>query len=139
MAGETRFYKINVPWGQRPIAQVEFGEARTKDLRQAVLEVATPWRHIIENYGSKGLSDSKPTVIDNQTAYYAYYSNREEGAYKAQGMQDSAYAGLWYIAVNLDGREANGTNIDQNNYTLTVKLDGEEVEGPAQNQHFPQP
>lgn len=116
---------------QRPIARIEFEPRKAKELRDPIVMISNPWRAEFDDYGSKLLEEDKPIGFEHQRSYFAYYSNREEGAYKAQGMQDSAYAGLWYIALNLDGREANGTNIDQNNYTLTVKLDGEEVEGQA--------
>ena len=130
VAGETRYYKIDVPWGQRPVAMVEFDRKQARDPLNGMLEIATPWREIKSNFDFESLKEDKNTKLDHQRAYYAYYRNRVGDGYPQAFKKDSAFAGDWYVMVTLDGREDNGMVSEEETYTLTVALDGEEVSGP---------
>lgn len=131
VAGETRYYKVDVPWGKRPVAMVEFDRRQARDPRNGMLEIATPWREIKSNFDFEGLDEDKNTKLDHQRAYYSYYRNRVGDNYASAFKNDSAFAGHWYVMVTLDGREDNGMVSEQESYKLTVALDGEEVAGPS--------
>ena len=133
VAGETRYYKINVPWGQRPVAAVEFDRKKARDYRSGSLNIASPWRQVEIGTNRATLSDEGPERADHTETYYAYYRNRvlDSSSVSMEFQKDSAYAGDWYVMVTMDGKEDNGKVSAQEDYTLTVQLDGEEADGPA--------
>lgn len=131
--GETRFYRIPVEWGQRPVAKMEFGPVSADNSPNATVEIASPLRHKAGSQMPTILSTGSATSKTNTDAYWAYYSNNPQGSssYRETYQKDAAYAGDWYVMVTLNGGANNAQANVEEDYELTVLLDGEPVEGPG--------
>ncbi len=106
---------------------------KARDYRSGSLNIASPWRQVDIGTNRATLSDEGPERVNHKETYYAYYRNRvlDSSTTYFAFQKDSAYAGDWYVMVTMDGQEDNGKVSAQEDYTLTVQLDGEEADGPA--------
>lgn len=125
VSGETRFYRIDVPWGKRPIVQFDFDRRRATGNRFVDASVYSPFRVLFDDFKNDTLSPDKPLRITNQAAKYAEPQPRT--AYQDRA---SNVAGSWYIAVNVDGKEDNGHASVEEPFTMSVALEGTEIPGP---------
>ena len=128
--GETKFYRMNVDWGQRPLAEVEFDKKNTDKYRGGEIHIASPRRTITSNPWSESLDEDVPVTARAVGTPYVFYRNREENA----AHQEAADAGQWYVMVTLDGGKDNGMQAKDIEFRLSTALEGNKVDGPEWRQ-----
>lgn len=121
--GETRFYRIPMEWGQRPVAEVVFNEKQAENSRRVKVETATPMRTATGVQMGSSLTNSETTQLNDS----AYYPMPNPGSARFQ--REAAYIGDWYVMVTLDGNADNGKASVEEEYELTVVRDGDQVDG----------
>lgn len=123
---------MNVDWGQRPVAEVEFDKneepgART---RRGNLYIASPRRAITSRPLSDELEENAPVTVQAVNTPYVYYLNREG----AEQDWRTADAGQWYFVVSLEGYNDNGKPNKEVEFRLSAAVEGERADGPAWRQ-----
>ncbi|MGM1322962.1 vWA domain-containing protein [Corynebacterium macclintockiae] len=128
--GETKFYRMNVDWGQRPLAEVEFDKKHSNDSRNGDIYVASPRRTITSKETVKSLDKDVPVTARAVSTPYVFYRNKEGNV-----SQDKASdAGQWYIMVTLEGYSDNGKQDKDIEFRLSTALEGNKVDGPEWRQ-----
>ncbi|WP_293819942.1 VWA domain-containing protein [uncultured Corynebacterium sp.] len=128
--GETKFYRMNVDWGQRPIAEVEFDKKNTDDSRNGDIYVASPRRIVTSDETTQTLDKDVPTTARAVGTPYVFYRNREGSI--SQG--EAADAGQWYVMVTLEGYDDNGKQAKDIEFRLSTAVEGNKVDGPEWRQ-----
>jgi len=128
--GETKFYRMNVDWGQRPIAEVEFDKKQTDDSRNGDIYVASPRRKVTSEETTQTLDKDVPTTARAVDTPYVFYRNREENV----SHQEASDAGQWYVMVTLEGYSDNGKQDKDIEFRLSTALEGNKVDGPEWRQ-----
>ncbi len=128
--GETKFYRMNVDWGQRPLAEVEFDKKNTDDSRNGDIYVASPRREVTSEQTIRTLDKDVPTTARAVGTPYVFYRNREESA----AHQEAADAGQWYVMVTLEGYKDNGKQAKDIEFRLSTAVEGNKVDGPEWRQ-----
>ncbi|MHA7687910.1 vWA domain-containing protein [Corynebacterium evansiae] len=128
--GETKFYRMNVDWGQRPIAEVEFDKKNTDGSRNGDIYVASPRREVTSEQTIQTLDKDVPTTARAVGTPYVFYRNREESA----AHQEAADAGQWYVMVTLEGYKDNGKQAKDIEFRLSTAVEGNKVDGPEWRQ-----
>ena len=128
--GETKFYRMNVDWGQRPIAEVEFDKKQTDDSRSGKIFVASPRRVQTSYSSSESLDEDLPVTARAVGTPYVFFRNGEGSS--SQG--DAKEAGQWYVMVSLDGSSDNGMQSNEIEFRLSTALEGDKVDGPEWRQ-----
>ena len=128
--GETKFYRMNVDWGQRPIAEVEFDKKNTDDSRNGDIYVASPRRIVTSEQTIQTLDKDVPTTARAVGTPYVFYRNREENV----AHQEASDAGQWYVMVTLEGYDDNGKQAKDIEFRLSTALEGNKVDGPEWRQ-----
>ena len=128
--GETKFYRMNVDWGQRPLAEVEFDKKHSNDSRNGDIYVASPRRTITSKETVKSLDKDVPVTARAVSTPYVFYRNKEGNV-----SQDKASdAGQWYVMVTLEGYGDNGKQDKDIEFRLSTALEGNKVDGPEWRQ-----
>ncbi|MCG7258125.1 MULTISPECIES: VWA domain-containing protein [unclassified Corynebacterium] len=128
--GETKFYRMNVDWGQRPIAEVEFDKKNTDDSRNGDIYVASPRREVTSEETTQTLDKDVPTTARAVGTPYVFYRNREENV----AHQEASDAGQWYVMVTLEGYKDNGKQAKDIEFRLSTAVEGNKVDGPEWRQ-----
>lgn len=128
--GETKFYRMNVDWGQRPIAEVEFDKKNTDDSRNGDIYVASPRRIVTSEETTQTLDKDVPTTARAVGTPYVFYRNREESV----AHQEASDAGQWYVMVTLEGYADNGKQAKDIEFRLSTAVEGNKVDGPEWRQ-----
>ena len=128
--GETKFYRMNVDWGQRPIAEVEFDKKNTDDSRNGDIYVASPRRIVTSEQTIRTLDKDVPTTARAVDTPYVFYRNREENV----AHQEASDAGQWYVMVTLEGYDDNGKQAKDIEFRLSTAVEGNKVDGPEWRQ-----
>lgn len=128
--GETKFYRMNVDWGQRPLAEVEFDKKQTDDSRSGDIYVASPRRVVTSNPMFESLDEDVPVTSKAVGTPYVFYRNREGNV----GQGEAADAGQWYVMVSLNGYDDNGKQAKDIEFRLSTALEGAKVDGPEWRQ-----
>ena len=128
--GETKFYRMNVDWGQRPIAEVEFDKKNTDDSRNGDIYVASPRREVTSEETTQTLDKDVPTTARAVGTPYVFYRNREENV----AHQEASDAGQWYVMVTLEGYADNGKQAKDIEFRLSTAVEGNKVDGPEWRQ-----
>lgn len=126
--GETKFYRMNVDWGQRPIAEVEFDKKQTDDSRSGKIFVASPRRVQTSYSSSESLDEDLPVTARAVGTPYVFFRNGEGSS------SDAKEAGQWYVMVSLDGGSDNGMQSEEIEFRLSTALEGDKVDGPEWRQ-----
>jgi len=126
--GETKFYRMNVDWGQRPIAEVEFDKKQTDDSRSGKIFVASPRRVQTSYSSSESLDEDLPVTARAVGTPYVFFRNGEGSP------SDAKEAGQWYVMVSLDGGSDNGMQSEEIEFRLSTALEGDKVDGPEWRQ-----
>ncbi|MCG7268129.1 VWA domain-containing protein [Corynebacterium sp. ACRQJ] len=130
--GEMKFYRMNVDWGQRPVAEVEFdkNEEPGSRTRRGNLYIASPRRAVTSDPLSENLKENAPVTVQAVNTPYVYYLNRE-GTLRDWNAAD---AGQWYFVVSLEGSKDNGKPNKEVEFRLSAAVEGERADGPAWRQ-----
>ena len=128
--GETKFYRMNVDWGQRPLAEVEFDKKQTDSYRSGQVFVASPRRTHTSYSNAESLDDDIPVTARAVSTPYVFYRNREGST----SQYEATDAGQWYVMVTLDGGDENGKQDKDIEFRLSTALDGDKVDGPEWRQ-----
>ena len=128
--GETKFYRMNVDWGQRPIAEVEFDKKNTDDSRNGDIYVASPRREVTSEQTIRTLDKDVPTTARAVSTPYVFYRNREGNV----GDSQASDAGQWYVMVTLEGYDDNGKQAKDIEFRLSTAVEGNKVDGPEWRQ-----
>ncbi len=128
--GETKFYRMNVDWGQRPIAEVEFDKKNTDGSRNGDIYVASPRREVTSEQTIQTLDKDVPTTARAVGTPYVFYRNREENV----AHKEASDAGQWYVMVTLDGYKDNGKQAKDIEFRLSTAVEGNKVDGPEWRQ-----
>ena len=130
--GEMKFYRMNVDWGQRPVAEVEFDKNEEPGIRtrRGNLYIASPRRAITSEPLSGELEKNAPVTVQAVDTPYVYYRNRE-GTLQDQKAAD---AGQWYFVVSLEGYNDNGKPNKEVEFRLSAAVEGERADGPEWRQ-----
>ncbi len=128
--GETKFYRMNVDWGQRPLAEVEFDKKQTDSYRSGQVFVASPRRTHTSYSNAESLDDDIPVTARAVSTPYVFYRNREGST----SQDEATDAGQWYVMVTLDGGDENGKQDKDIEFRLSTALDGDKVDGPEWRQ-----
>ncbi|MGJ4050851.1 hypothetical protein ACN4DP_07095 [Corynebacterium macclintockiae] len=128
--GETKFYRMNVDWGQRPLAEVEFDKKQTDSYRSGQVFVASPRRTHTSYSNAESLDDDIPVTARAVSTPYVFFRNREGST----SQDEAADAGQWYVMVTLDGGNENGKQDKDIEFRLSTALDGDKVDGPEWRQ-----
>ncbi|MGJ4077956.1 vWA domain-containing protein [Corynebacterium macclintockiae] len=128
--GETKFYRMNVDWGQRPIAEVEFDRKNTDDSRNGDIYVASPRREVTSEQTIRTLDKDVPTTARAVGTPYVFYRNREGNV----GDSQASDAGQWYVMVTLEGYDDNGKQAKDIEFRLSTAVEGNKVDGPEWRQ-----
>ena len=128
--GETKFYRMNVDWGQRPLAEVEFDKKQADDSRSGDIYVASPRRVVTSNPMFESLDEDVPVTSKAVGTPYVFYRNREGNV----GQGEAADAGQWYVMVSLNGYDDNGKQAKDIEFRLSTALEGAKVDGPEWRQ-----
>ncbi|GGO43376.1 hypothetical protein [Streptomyces lasiicapitis] len=128
-AGQTRYYRVPVDWGQRLSATLEIGSgSRSGDFVTSglVAEVFNPVRGLVEDADAAYDGRQRTTVMP--TLPPVAYENRFAPLDRDSGMR---FAGWYYLAVHLDPDV--GTRFGQDTFGLTLRVGvaGERREGPV--------
>ena len=121
---------MNVDWGQRPIAEVEFDKKQTDSYRSGQIFIASPRRTHTSYSLSESLDEDVPVTARAVGTPYVFYRNREGSM--SQG--EAADAGQWYVMVTLDGGHENGMQDKDIEFRLSTALEGNKVDGPEWRQ-----
>ena len=125
-----KFYRMNVDWGQRPIAEVEFDKKQTDKYRGGEIHIASPRRTLTSSPWSETLDEDVPVTARAVGTPYVFYRNREENV----AHQEASDAGQWYVMVTLDGGKDNGMQAKDIEFRLSTALEGNKVDGPEWRQ-----
>ncbi|SQI20574.1 vWA domain-containing protein [Corynebacterium jeikeium] len=128
--GETKFYRMNVDWGQRPIAEVEFDKKQTDSYRSGQIFIASPRRTHTSYSLSESLDEDVPVTARAVGTPYVFYRNREG----SMSQSEAADAGQWYVMVTLDGGHENGMQDKDVEFRLSTAVQGNKVDGPEWRQ-----
>lgn len=130
--GEMKFYRMNVDWGQRPVAEVEFDkdEEPGSRSRSGNLYIASPRRAVTSDPLPENLEKNAPVTVQAVDTPYVYYRNREG----AEQNWKTADAGQWYIVVSLEGYNDNGKPNKEVEFRLSAAVEGERADGPEWRQ-----
>lgn len=130
--GEMKFYRMNVDWGQRPVAEVEFdkNEEPGSRSRSGNLYIASPRRAVTSDPLPEDLEKNAPVTVQAVDTPYVYYRNREG----AEQNWKTADAGQWYIVVSLEGYNDNGKPNKEVEFRLSAAVEGERADGPEWRQ-----
>ncbi len=96
--GETKYYRVNVDWGQRSIAEVEFDKNNTGSYRSGQISIASPQRERTSATTFALLEQDRPHTAQHLATPRVFYDNRN----KNLGLQEASNAGQWYVMVILD-------------------------------------
>ena len=96
--GETKYYRVNVDWGQRSIAEVEFDKNNTGSYRSGQISIASPQRERTSATTFALLEQDRPHTAQHLATPRVFYDNRN----KNLGLQEASNAGQWYVMVIFD-------------------------------------
>lgn len=130
--GEMKFYHMNVDWGQRPVAEVEFDNNEEPGSRShsGNLYIASPRRAVTSDPLSEDLEKNAPVTVQAVDTPYVYYRNREGPRQNWK----TADAGQWYIVVSLGGYNDNGKPNKEVEFRLSAAVESERADGPEWRQ-----
>ncbi|GGR82063.1 hypothetical protein GCM10010252_20850 [Streptomyces aureoverticillatus] len=128
-AGQTRYYRVPVDWGQRLSATLEVGSgSRSGDFvtSAVVMELFNPVRGPVEDTAAAYDGRQMTTVLP--TLPPVAYENRFASLDR---VSETRFAGWYYLVVHLDPDV--GTRFGQDAIGLTLRVDvaGERRAGPA--------
>ncbi|EPH39925.1 hypothetical protein STRAU_7006 [Streptomyces aurantiacus JA 4570] len=128
-AGQTRYYRVPVDWGQRLSATLEVGSgSRSGDYvtSAVVMELFNPVRGPVESADAAYDGRQRTTILP--TLPSVAYENRFAPLDRVSGMR---FAGWYYLAVHLNPDVGTRFGQDAIGLTLRVNVAGERREGPA--------
>ncbi|GHC76018.1 hypothetical protein [Streptomyces flavofungini] len=128
-AGQTRFYRVPVDWGQRLSATLELGSGtRTGDFVTSalIMELFNPVRGPVEDHDIP--YDGRQKSMTLSALPPVTYENRYAAFDRLSGMR---FAGWYYLVVHLDPDVGKRFGAEETGLTLRVGVAGERRQGPA--------
>lgn len=123
--GETKYYRVNVDWGQRPITEVEFDKNNTGSYRSGQISIASPRRERTSATTFALLEQDRPHTAQPLATPRVFYDNRNRNL----RLQEASNAGQWHAMVTLDAGYEHRRPNDGTKFRLSTAVDGDKVDG----------
>lgn len=121
--GEMKYYKVPVEWGQRPVVAIRTKENQLDDAVRPSVLLLNPFYGKDYVVGRELREENIRTIAVNRPIEFMNRSSDRGGG-------DVAYAGYYYIVVGVSETDAEKLQGTEQEYELSVLLDGKPTKGP---------
>ena len=124
VAGEMKYYKIPVEWGQKPIATVVGTKGQTERITSPRVIMTNPFYYELSGTKREQMVDHGRMIMPDRPIQFM---NREADS----GGKDHAFAGYYYVGVGASEYDKKSLKGTEQPYQLNVRLEGEASKGPS--------